>query len=230
LKNVTNDLLRIDEKRTYTVDLNDMLKVLNRRVQIPQFVTADSEGRQLKNPNSIVIKYAQKFSGENGKIDYKGMVDDLMNFDYIKEQYDDRGSQPNSSASMRSGMTDAQNYKEPKSIFDDDYIVLDQKKVPQNMIEQIENRMIKVNRRLKMQFGDQATFEKKVKEVVESDTNGNVSVDHLRDFILDLCEKDLIDRRIYKQDIEGFLSAFNYNCYGATNIDEISSLVYTKDD
>jgi hypothetical protein len=62
-----------------------MLKVLNRRVQIPQFVTADSEGRQLKNPNSIVIKYAQKFSGENGKIDYKGMVEDLMNFDYIKE-------------------------------------------------------------------------------------------------------------------------------------------------
>jgi hypothetical protein len=58
LKNVTNDLLRLDDKRTYTVDLNDMLKVLNRRVQIPQFVTADSEGRQLKNPNSILIKYA----------------------------------------------------------------------------------------------------------------------------------------------------------------------------
>jgi hypothetical protein len=131
---------------------------------------------------------------------------------------------------MRSGMTDAQDYREPRTIFDDDYIVLDQKKVPQNMIEQIENRMIKVNRRLKKQFGDQTTFEKKVKEAVESDANGNVSVDHLRDFILDLCEKDLIDRRIYKKDIEGFLSAFNYNCYGATNIDEISSLIYTKDD
>jgi hypothetical protein len=148
LKNVTNDLFRIDEKRTYKVDINDMIKVLNRRVNIPQFVTADSEGRQLKNPNSIVIKYAQKFSGENNKIDYKDMVEDLMNFDYIKAQYDE-GSQPNSSGSMRSGMTDAQDYKEPRSIFDDDYIVLDQKKVPQNMIEQIETRMIKVNRRLK---------------------------------------------------------------------------------
>lgn len=58
---MTNDLFRIDDKRTYTIDLNDMLKIVNRRVQIPQFVTADSEGRQLKNPNSIVIKYAQKF-------------------------------------------------------------------------------------------------------------------------------------------------------------------------
>ena len=54
-----------------------------------------------------------------------------MSFDYIKSQYDDVGSQfPNSSASMRSGMTDAQDYREPRSIFDDDYIVLDQKKVP----------------------------------------------------------------------------------------------------
>jgi hypothetical protein len=95
------------------------------------------------------------------------------------------------------------------------------------MIEQIENRMIKVNRRLKKQFGDQGAFEKKVKEAVESDANGNVSVDHLRDFILDLCEKDLIEKRILKKDIEGFLSAFNYNCYGATNINEISTLIYT---
>ena len=47
LKNVTNDLFRIDDKRTYTADLNDVLKVVNKRVQIPQFVTADSEGRQI---------------------------------------------------------------------------------------------------------------------------------------------------------------------------------------
>jgi hypothetical protein len=87
------------------------------------------------------------------------------------------------------------------------------------MIEQIESRMIKINRRLKKQFGDQATFSKKVKDVMVADANGNVSVDQLRDFILDQCEGDLIDKRIYKRDIEGFLSAFNYNCYGATNID-----------
>lgn len=32
LKNVTNDLFRIDDKRTYTVDLNDVLKVVKKRV------------------------------------------------------------------------------------------------------------------------------------------------------------------------------------------------------
>ena len=50
---------------------------------------------------------------------------------------------------MKSGLTDAIDFREPRSIFDDDYVILDQKKVPQNVIEQIENRMIKVNRRLK---------------------------------------------------------------------------------
>lgn len=98
------------------------------------------------------------------------------------------------------------------------------------MIEQIETRMVKVNRRLKKIFSDKSEFSNKVKDVIKTDANGNVSVDQLRDFILDTCEKDLIDRRIYKKDIEGFLSAFNYNCYGSTNIDEISNLIYTRDD
>ena len=35
-----------------------------------------------------------------------------------------------SAASVKSGLTDAIAYNEPKSIFDDDYVVLDQKKVP----------------------------------------------------------------------------------------------------
>ena len=45
-----------------------------------------------------------------------------------------------------------------------------------------------------------------------------------------MCEKDLVDQQLQKRDIECFLSAFNYNNYGATNISEISKLVYTGDD
>lgn len=52
----------------------------------------------------------------------------------------------------------------------------------------------------------------------------------MRDFVLNLCEKDLIDRKLVKRDVEGFLSAFNYNTYGATNINDISNLIFTKDD
>ena len=33
-----------------------------------------------------------------------------------------------------------------------------------------------------------------------------------------------------KKDVEGFLSSFNYNQYGATNIDDVSKLVYAHHD
>lgn len=98
------------------------------------------------------------------------------------------------------------------------------------MIEQIETKTIKVNRKLVKKYGTIENFKKIVGEQINSDANGNVSVDQLRDFVLSICEEDLINRKIFKRDIEGFLSAFNYNNYGATNINNISNLVFTRDD
>mmetsp|Transcript_16376 Transcript_16376/g.27713 ORF Transcript_16376/g.27713 Transcript_16376/m.27713 type:complete len:186 (+) Transcript_16376:1334-1891(+) len=98
------------------------------------------------------------------------------------------------------------------------------------MIENIEKRTIKINRRLKKAFPKAEDLESKIKEQILPDKNGNVSVDQLRDFVLGLCEEDLINRKLVKRDVEGFLSAFNYNCYGATNVNDIGVLVFTKDD
>lgn len=58
------------------------------------------------------------------------MVEDLNQFDYIQSQYAEPGEAPRSYASQRSGISDAIDYREPRSIFEDDYVVLDQKKVP----------------------------------------------------------------------------------------------------
>ena len=85
-------------------------------------------------------------------------------------------------------MTDAVAFKAPTTIWEADYIVLDQKKVPQNTIESIESKMIKINRRLKKEFKTQSKFDKKIKEEITSDKNGNVSVDQLRDFVLHIIE------------------------------------------
>jgi len=52
----------------------------------------------------------------------------------------------------------------------------------------------------------------------------------LKDFVLSKCEKDIIDRNLTKRDVEGFLSAFNYNNYGATNVNDISKMIFTRDD
>lgn len=137
---------------------------------------------------------------------------------------------PASTGSMRSQlMTEMSDFPQPKTIYEDDYIVLDQKQVPQNVIENIESKMIRMNRRIKKKYGTQEKFEEAFKKEVEADKNGNVSVDQLKDFILSQCEEDIINRKVSKRDVEGFLSAFNYNMYGATNATDACNLIFTKD-
>ncbi len=60
------------------------------------------------------------------------------------------------------------------------------------------------------------------------DTNGNVSIDQLKQFVLETMKDDMANKRVTKKDIEGFLSSFIYNNYGATNVDQIPSLIYTE--
>ena len=79
------------------------------------------------------------------------------------------------------------------------------------MIENIENRTVKINRKLKKIFTDRAKFDEHVAANLTADPHGNVSVDQLRDFVLGLCEKELVAKTVLKRDVEGFLSAFNYN-------------------
>lgn len=174
IKNVCNDLLRDDEERTFLADKESLIKVLERRSNAPE------QFRDIHRQD--LIEYVGKFSQENNKIEYKNMVEDIMNFEFTEP------SQPRSQATVKSGLTDAIAHNEPKSIFEDDYVVLDSRKVPQNTIEQIEQKMIKINRRLKKTFTSEQEFEKKLKDNLPADVNGNVTVDQLRDYFLGLVE------------------------------------------
>jgi len=40
----------------------------------------------------------------------------------------------------------------------------------------------------------------------------------------------MVNQKIFKRDIEGFLSGFNYNNYGATNLNSIVQTIFTRDD
>jgi len=64
---------------------------------------------------------------------------------------------------------------------------------------------------LKKKFGDEGKLIEKLNQAVNPDKHGNVTVDALKDFILRECEEELVGRKFTKKDIEGFLSAFNYN-------------------
>lgn len=119
--------------------------------------------------------------------------------------------------------------RKTRTIFDDEYVILDSQKVPPNTLEQIQKRLMKVNRHFQRVFGDQQQLDSFVKENLKPDKNGNVSVDQLKDFVLAHCKDELIAKKIHKKDIEGFLSAFIYNSYGSTNADTIAPLVFTEE-
>ena len=78
--------------------------------------------------------------------------------------------------------------------------------------------MIRVNRFLQSRFENQEAFEKHLREKVDSDKNGNISVDEMKTFINEVCNEEVLKRRLTKRDLEGFLSSFKYNTHGATDI------------
>lgn len=56
-----------------------------------------------------------------------------------------------------------------------------------------------------------------------------MSLDDFKSFVVDQCREELIARKVSKQDIEGFLSAFVYNNHGATDINAVAPLIYEAD-
>ena len=114
-------------------------------------------------------------------------------------------------------------------MFTDEYIILDSQKVPANKMEMIERRLIKVNRNLRKKFGTAEALEKHLREKVDADKNGSLSVDEFKKFLIDECREDLMNRKLQKADLEGFLSAFVYNTYGGTDIKSVAPIVFEKD-
>lgn len=54
-------------------------------------------------------------------------------------------------------------------------------------------------------------------------------MDQFKDFLKENLQAEIMDRKISKADLEGFLSAFVYNKYGATNVEKVATLVFEKD-
>lgn len=57
-----------------------------------------------------------------------------------------------------------------------------------------------------------------MKENFKADKNGNIPVETLKQFVVANLKNDMVSKKVTKKDVEGFLSAFIYNTYGATNV------------
>lgn len=149
-------------------------------------------------------------------MDYRGLVDELRCFNY-EEAVNNKNPVDFAESTKNSFSKTPGEPRKRKTIFEDDYIVLDSQKVPNNVLENIEQRLSRVTRYLKRHFGSERALEKALKDnIPEKDKNGNLSVDDLKTFVLHACKEQIIHRHLNKKDVEAFLSAFNYNAYGAT--------------
>ena len=111
------------------------------------------------------------------------MALDLLTFNYDKET--NEGILPRSQASISSGAYSIPGVKEVKNVFTDDYIVVNSKQVPQNQVEIIEKKLVKLNRILKSKFANKEAFQKSLTEKAGADENGNLNVDDFKSYIVD---------------------------------------------
>ena len=61
--------------------------------------------------------------------------------------------------------------------------MLDSQHVPTNRLDTIEKHLIRVNRFLQDKFETKENFEKYLRERVDTDKNGNISVDEMKQMI-----------------------------------------------
>lgn len=182
----------------------------------------------MKQQKDELHEYLKEFQDpENGKINYVEMAMDLRGFNYDLET--NEGVLPKKPNSISSGRASFAGKASRYNVLEDDFIVLDSQHVPQNKLETIERQMIKVNRYIQDKYETPEGLTQALKSYAEKEKNGNLSVDQFKDFLKESLKSEIIDRKVSKRDLEGFLSAFVYNKYGATCVEKVAPLVFEKD-
>ena len=219
LQDITKDLLTLDEERSYMADPRELMKILDRRMKT---TTAQQQDREELHDYLLMFQ-----DEDSGKIRYRELAADLRSFNYDMET--NEGVIPKSANSISSGRRSYFGALVQRNVFQDDLLVLDSQHVPANKLEVMERQLIKVNRFLQDKFGTKENFEKYLRERVDTDKNGNISVDEMKQMIHDTCGEEVVKRRLSKRDLEGFLSSFKYSKHGATDISAVAPLVFEKD-
>jgi hypothetical protein len=126
------DLLAVDSDRKYYVEYKDLMKVIDRRAKIPEYLKHES--------GDLLHEFmGQYVDHNNGHVDYRSLVEDIREFNY--EQANQKGTAGGDLQETRIAAfskTPGNETRKRKTIFEDNYIVLDSQKVPPNMLDQID--------------------------------------------------------------------------------------------
>lgn len=129
LNNIAMDLLTVDSDRKYYVEYKDLMKVIDRRAKIPEYLKQEN-GELLHEFLGNYIDHS------NGHVDYRSLVDDIREFNYEQANKQKPGDLDETRVAAFSRTPNEP--RKRKTIFEDEYIVLDSQKVPTNVLDQID--------------------------------------------------------------------------------------------
>ena len=114
---------------------------------------------------------------------YRELAADLRGFNFNQETNEGIIPKSSNAISISSGRRSYMGSLANRNLLGDDLIVLDSEKVPANKLEAIERSLVKVNRFLCDKFKTKEALERYLRDHVDADRNGNISVDEMKNMI-----------------------------------------------
>ena len=106
------------------------------------------------------------------------------------------------------------------------YTVLDGQKVPVNTLESIQVKARKLKRLLRSRFQNEAALKEELTRVGEG---AGISLAKLKNFMNYEATKESTSDTVTKRDIEGFLSAFQYNTDGNADVHAVAKSIFSEE-
>ena len=214
IRDIANDLMSGDSTKSNMVGFEEFKEIIERRSKFPKYLQKDE----------MLAGLFKDFDVTNqGKINYRQFVESIRTFNYESEEEKnvDLGRR-----TMDFPYEEAQIMREKKLTEKIPLQIEDNNKVPENKLQLINIRTIKMHRILKNKFTTEEALRHQIQTDLQQDSYGNVKLKELEDFFLKNCRDEILTRKIGRRDIEGFLSSFVYNQYNMTNLDQIPKFVF----
>ena len=201
----------VDHKGTQQIDFPTFKQVLLKHADLPYFY----KGRE-----DLMQKLFNQFDlHKQGTVNHRNFVKSIHNFQYAHD-WDELGP---SAVELEGGIAKIAKTQQQKKGSLNLYEV---QKVPQNQLEKIYERTMKINRILQVKYSNVNEFEKDLKGKVKFDNLGNADKEDLQQYFIDACMDNLKKRAITRRDLEGFLSSFSYNRHNKTDINRIPDDIF----
>eukprot|EP01022_Parablepharisma_sp_SALTPOND_P014822 TRINITY_DN205_c0_g3_i4.p2 TRINITY_DN205_c0_g3~~TRINITY_DN205_c0_g3_i4.p2 ORF type:complete len:880 (+),score=100.64 TRINITY_DN205_c0_g3_i4:6240-8879(+) len=215
LKDLQKDFKEICKEGTHEIGFEDFQKVLLEKIHLPEYMKENKE---------LFQDFFNEFdTGKSGQVNYFRILENIKAFKYTGDSELNIDLGPETAATIIPlEKQQARLEAETKGL-----LIRDVQKVPENQLEHIIDRTLKVTRLLQAKYKSSDTFEKELKEQVTADTYGNVSAQSLEKHFVNIFKDELSKRIIARKDLEGFLSSLVYNKYQMTNVNTIASHAFS---